>query len=244
MEEITRKPTGIGGLDSIIEGGIPKGDSILVTGGPGTGKSTFAIQFLVTGCTQFDETGIYVTFEEREHKVVRNMARFGWDLKPLIEEGKFILLSLIPTKTFSSEYVVSDQTKLQHKFDIEEVTRIIEDKIKTTNAERVVIDSITALGLMTTDEMELRQQVLNLIGQLGNLETTCILTAEKSERHGVEEYLSDGVIALENTGGGKFPTIRIVKLRGTDHDRYWHPYEIGTEGINIFYQERSFDENE
>ncbi len=244
MEDIVRKPTGIDGLDEMMEGGIPKGDCILVTGGPGTGKSTFAIQFLVTGCTQEDETGVYVTFEEREHKIIRNMARYGWDLRPLMEEGKLVLLSLIPTKSFASEYVIADRDRLQHRFDMDEVTKLIIQRIKDSGAERVVIDSITALGLMTADEMALRQQVLELIGRMGELDTTCIFTSEKSETPGVEEYLTDGVIALENTGGGKFPTMRIVKMRGTDHDRYWHPYEIGPRGIKVFYQERGFEEEE
>jgi circadian clock protein KaiC len=244
VEDFERKPTGIEGLDNMIEGGIPRGDCVLVTGGPGTGKSTFAIQFLVTGCTGFDETGVYVTFEEREHKVIRNMKRFGWDLEPLIDSGRLILLSLIPSKSFASEYVIADTNRVQHRFDMEEITKFIEERVQDSKAERVVVDSITALGLMTPDEMELRQQVLELIGRMGELHTTCIFTAEKTETHGVEEYLSDGVIALVNTGGGKFPTMRIVKLRGTDHDRYWHPYEIGPEGIKVFYRERAFEEDE
>ncbi|MFX0200505.1 MAG: ATPase domain-containing protein, partial [Candidatus Hodarchaeota archaeon] len=96
--------TGIPGVDKILaDQGIPKGHTILVSGGPGSGKTTFAIQFLYVGAAQYEEPGVYVTLDEEPGDIKENMIAYGWDLKKLEDENKLKFINISPVRVAPSE---------------------------------------------------------------------------------------------------------------------------------------------
>ena len=107
--DIERVKTGIPGLDELIEGGFPRGDTILIAGKAGTGKSILATQFIYKGAIEYDEPGVFVTLEEPPHLIKRNMLRFGMDLDALIAKGKISIVDLSPRfdRFFVIETIIS-----------------------------------------------------------------------------------------------------------------------------------------
>ena len=156
---------GIPGLDDMIEGGIPDGYSVLVTGGPGTGKTTLGMQFLYEGARKFGEKGLYVTFEENPENMRRNFSKYGWDLdeveilclkprrvEPLDKKGEdsFILPWSAYTGKKDSKFPMSS-------FSIKDVKSLIKKKAEEENIERLVLDSLSSLILLEGDKFKVRQ---------------------------------------------------------------------------------------
>ena len=210
MDE-SRVPTGIDGLDNLIEGGIPKGSLVLLAGNPGTGKTVFGIQFLFKGAKDCDENGIYVSFAESEETIIYNMSKlFGCDLRNEVS-GKVKIL---------------DFTTVTEK-GLGTLLEIILEKVTELNAKRLVIDSFSAMAQAFKEPMEARSVLHNILGKLvRNLGCTTILIVEVPigvEKIGisVEEFVADGVIILrkDNYEGRLIREIEIEKLRGTKLER-------------------------
>ncbi len=227
-----RVPTGIPGLDEVMEGGFEEGSYNLVAGGAGSGKSIFAMQFLVTGIEKYNEPGIYVTFEEKKENVYRHMLAFGWDLAKYEKLGKFEFIEYTPE---------------QVKKMLEEGGGLIESLIKKINAKRIVLDSITAFSLLFKDELNRRQGILSLIDLMRKWSITALLTAEfepNVERPSSSsiEFEVDSIILLyyPREGDTRKRALEILKMRGTEHSKKIFPLRITDKGITIYPKERIF----
>ncbi len=220
---MNRIKTGIPGLDELIEGGIPEGASVLVSGGPGCGKSILCLQYLYAGAKEYNEPGLYATLEEGPHNLWWNMQRFKWELIPLERENKLKILKFDP-----------DPEAKAH-LDLQ-IKRII-DKAREMQAKRLVIDSITAFSFWAEDTAKIRAAMYFLIEELRNLGCTTLLTCETKggkadlSRFGVEEFLADGVLQLFFMPPNR--AIFVRKMRGTNHDAKVHPVTITDRGIDV-----------
>lgn len=217
-----RVKTGIPGLDELLEGGFPKGATILLTGGCGTGKTTFGVQFLYFGAKDYGENGVYISFEEEPEDIMRNMSGYEWNLKELMEQRKIGIL----------------KTELH---DFSALKRFIENSVDKFGAQRMVIDSLTLLGLFMKEEYELRRGLIGLMRYLRKHEITTIVTSEvplgseKLSFFGIEEYAVDGVIKLyyRMVGSEFLRMIGIIKMRGTKHSTKLHPIEFTPQGMVV-----------
>ena len=230
-----RVPTGIYGLDELIEGGFPRGRQILVSGDPGTGKTTFGIQYLVKGIEEYGEPGIYLTFEQNPETVKEDMLRFGWDLDKLEKQGDLIIIdATAPIFGLSSteEFIITKE-----EYNVKGVIEKLIQATKEIGAKRLVIDSITDLASRYSEDWQVRKiiHLINLV--LHKLKLTSILISELEtfSSYKVEEYLADGVIWLRYDDKLRFGrTILIRKMRGTNHSNKIYPYKIeGGKGISI-----------
>lgn len=247
-----RVKTGIKGLDELIEGGLPKGYSFLLLGGPGTGKTTFGAQYLFKGITESQENGMYVTFDEPPYSISGNMLRYGWDLSAEEKQGKFSFVDVSPIKRETKGTFVPAALQQSFlgaaKFNLEDVVNVIAEVKKKVNAQRCVIDSITALTLQYKDEFEIRQQTLRLIKLLTEMDLTTIMLAENPEDRqdmttfGAEAFLSQGVIVLHmyRIEESNVRALEVRKMRGVKHTDRLCPYRITAEGIEVYPEETVF----
>ncbi len=240
---MNRVPTAISGLDELIEGGFIENDVILITGGPGAGKSTFGIQFLYEGINKYGDPGVYVTLEESPARIIRNMWRHSWDLERPIKEGK---LRIIRANPIAYGRYIKESAQAEGITDVETATvenllKQIFSQVKEIGAKRLFIDSITSLK-MSSDETTVRHMIMEFIKNLENFDCTTLITSElhnNLQEFSVEEYLSEGVIRLHMTriGGNRVRAIEITKMRGVKHDEILHPYAITDEGIVVYPSE-------
>ena len=233
---IRKVKTGIPGMDEVLHGGIPERNVVLLSGGPGTGKSIFSQQFLWNGF-QMGEPGIYVTLEEHPVQVRENMAQFGWDLRKYEDEGLFAMVDAFTSGIGKSKeyekYIVHDLT------DIREFVDVLRTAVKDIDAKRVVIDSVTTLYI--NKPAMARGVVMQLKRVLAGLGVTSILVSQISvgERGfggpGVEHGV-DGIIRLDldEIDGELKRSLIVWKMRGTSHSMRRHPFEITDEGIIVY----------
>jgi len=233
---VERVKTGIPGFDEILNGGVPKRNVVLLSGGPGTGKSIMASQFLWNGL-QMGEPGIYVALEEHPVQVRINMKQFGWDVKQYEQQGVFAVVDAftggIGEAAKREKYVVKDPT------DVNELIDVLRAAIKDVNAVRVAIDSVSTLYL--TKPSVARSVLLALKKVLSGAGTTSILVSQVSvtERGfggpGVE-HAADGIVRLDldEVEGELVRSIIVWKMRGTSHSLKRHPFDITDKGIVIY----------
>jgi circadian clock protein KaiC len=223
----------IEGFDDISHGGVPTERTTIISGTSGTGKTLFALQFLYRGIVDFDEPGVFVTFEESPNDIKKNALSFGWDLDALINQGKLFLLDASPDP--EGEDIVGN-------FDLSALIERIQYAIKKYAATRVAIDSVTAVFQQYDAAPVVRREIYRLTARLKLLGVTTVMTTERVEeygpiaRFGVEEFVSDNVVILRNVleGERRRRTLEILKLRGTSHMKGEYPFTITPEGINIF----------
>ena len=241
--------TGIEGLDIMLDGGLPAGSTILVSGKIGTGKTIFAMQFMVSGARDHDEPGVFVTVDERPEDLRRAMLNFGWDLASLEKEGK---LAIVDVASLVAELPSKEEYKVTGELSVDNVVSAIIDVANSIGAKRLVLDSIPALG-MQMDLPSLRKVLHRLVQLLINLECTSLLTTEIDEatknisKYRVEEFLTRGVIILdliEDKRGVATRTVKIRKMREVDHDLNKRPIKITSEGIVVYQSEKLFGEEE
>lgn len=231
MKKKKRTKTGIKGLDEVLNGGIPKNSSVLVAGPSGSGKTTCSIEFLYKGITEHNQNGLYLSFEEYPKEIKKNLP-FDWNLDKLEEENKLSLVKYDP-------------------FQYEDIIDLIRNSVKEVHAQRVAIDSLTALSLYVGDVKDIRKLILDINEQLRKLQCTSIYTGEikndapeQISRFGVEEFIADGIIKLFLTRKRSElkKGILVRKMRGTNHDKKIHPLDIGDDGIRVFSEEEAFSE--
>ncbi len=221
--------TGIPGLDKIMGGGIPVTQLSLLTGTSGTGKTTFCMQFMHEGIKKFGDRGVYLSFEESSKSIKENVKEFGWDIDALEKSGKFSFIKYDP-------------------YHIEEVFDVLESSIRQTKANRVVVDSISALGLHVKDDSELRKMIFDLSMILRKLNCTSLIVSEivpgtkGISRYGVEEFVADNVVVLyyERLQSTFSRAIQVWKVRGAKHSEKLHPYKISEKGITVYPDEEAF----
>src|SRR5579862_6701442 len=222
--------SGISGLDEITLGGLPRGRPTLVCGGPGCGKTLFAMEFLVRGAAQFDEPGVYVTFEESEEELAANVRSLGFDVEALVAQGKLAF-----------DYVHVDRHEIEETgdYDLEALFLRLDDAIASVGARRVVLDTIESLFAGFSNLALLRSELRRLFRWLKDRDVTVVITGERGDgtltRQGLEEYVSDCVILLDHRIEEQISTrrMRVVKYRGTSHGTNEYPFLIDEQGISV-----------
>lgn len=227
---LRKASTGISGLDEILEGGLPAGRPTLICGGAGSGKTLLTIEFLVRGANQFDEPGVFMGFEETRSELAQNVASLGFDLEQQIAARKLVI-----------DYVLVERSEIHETgdYDLEGLFVRLGHAIDAIGAKRVAIDSIETLFTGLRDTTVLRAELHRLFRWLKEKGVTALITAERGEgsltRHGMEEYVSDCVILLDNRVSNQFATrrLRIVKYRGSRHGADEFPFMIGDTGLSV-----------
>ena len=222
--KIARIPSGIPGFDKIVEGGLKKGSINLVCGGAGSGKTTFAVQFLMEGI-KGGEPGIYITFEERKEKLYDDILEFGWDLQKYEEMGLFKFLVYAPE---------------QIKRVLVEGGGTIDAIITQMRAKRLVIDSITSFALLFQDELTQKESSLALFELINRWGCTAILTSQAVQLSPEDltaqlQFEVDSIIILYHfkSKGVRSRAIEVLKMRGTRTPEKTIKLEIGKGGITI-----------
>ena len=238
-------PTGIEGLDELISGGFPQGRVILVLGGPGSGKTILASQFLYKGISERNENAVFVSLDESKDHYYQEMLKFGWDFKKAEDEGKFLFvdatrlsrLAIIKEKMLKEETSSLRGKQLQ----IDKLVEELQVRIQQVNAKRVALDTLAALFYRFTDPIERRTAGVDLIEALSDLGATTIVTSELShlslERDlSDEEFLVHGVIMLQTlfSGGTATRAVQVEKMRGVSVNTNLVPYSIDKSGIEIY----------
>jgi circadian clock protein KaiC len=230
LPALAKAPTGIRGLDDVTDGGLPRGRPTLVCGPAGSGKTLLAMEFLVRGITQFGEPGVFVAFEETRDDLVANVASLGFDLAQLEADGTLVL---------DHVNVVAAELVEAGEWDLEALFIRLGAAIDTVGARRVVIDTIETLFGAFDDAARLRSELQRLFLWLKARGITAVITGERGEgaltRHGIEEYVSDCVIVLDNLVSEQTSTrrLRVLKYRGSLHGTNEYPFLIGQRGISV-----------
>ncbi|MBV9866086.1 MAG: AAA family ATPase [Abitibacteriaceae bacterium] len=229
---IERVPTGIPGVDDLIEGGLPRGRIVLLSGPAGAGKTTFGFQFLHHGITTAEENGVFVSLEEEIADLYQEMRRYGWNLMEFVGEKKLSLIkSPIPV-------VVNTPLTIDSLMDR------IHTAVVQVNAKRLVFDSLAALGLCYSDPVNLRRDVLRLCDLLRELGCTTLLTTEVPENDlhgagfGIEQLVTQGMILLHVSQ--TYRAIEVRKMRGTRHDTNVHRLRMSDRGLLVSPGEHPF----
>jgi circadian clock protein KaiC len=222
--------TGIEGFDEITNGGLPKGRPTLVCGGAGSGKTLLGIEFLVRGATQFNEPGVFMSFEETAEELTKNVTSLGFDLNRLIASKRLIV-----------DYVHIERSEIEEtgEYDLEGLFIRLGNAIDSIGAKRVVLDTIESLFAGLPNPSILRAELRRLFRWLKKKGMTAIITGERGEnaltRHGLEEYVSDCVILLDHRVSNQISTrrLRVVKYRGSTHGTNEFPFLIDERGIAV-----------
>jgi circadian clock protein KaiC len=230
MESLPKTPTGIEGFDEITGGGLPTGRPTLVCGGAGCGKTLFSMSFLVNGATQYDEPGVFMSFEESSDELAQNVASLGYDLPQLIKDKKLLL-----------DHVRVERSEIEETgdYDLEGLFIRLGFAIDSIGARRVVLDTIESLFAGLSNQTILRAELRRLFRWLKDRGVTAVITGERGDgtltRQGLEEYVSDAVILLDHRVNDQISTrrLRIVKYRGSAHGTNEYPFLIDEDGIAI-----------
>jgi circadian clock protein KaiC len=223
-------PTGIKGLDEITKGGLPKGRPTLICGSAGSGKTLFAMEFLVRGALDYKEPGVFMTFEETPEDLAKNFISLGFDINDMMSRG------LIAT-----DHIYIDRSEVQEtgEYDLEGLFIRLGHAIDSVGAKRVVLDTIEALFSGLSNIAILRAELRRLFHWLKERGVTAIITGERGEklltRYGLEEYVADCVILLDFRIQEQLSTrrLRIVKYRGSSHGSDEYPFLIDESGLSI-----------
>lgn len=227
---LPKSPTGIRGFDEITGGGLPQNRTTLICGGPGSGKTLFAIEYLINGIHEFNEPGVFIAFEETREDLIRNFASLGFDLAHLIEQGKLII-----------DEIVMDTHHAQQTgdYDLEGLFIRLEYAINKVNAKRIAIDTIEVIFDLLGNSARLRSELRRLFRWIKEKKVTTVITSESEKglltRHDIEPYVSDCVIFLDQRLQDQLARrrLRIVKYRGSLHGTDEYPFLIDQDGMSV-----------
>jgi len=237
-----RVPTGISGLDTLIEGGFAQDTVNLVVGPPGSAKTLFAAQFIYNGAKFYDEKGVFLALEESRDNVLRAITNFSPDFEEMVNEGKINLIDF-------GEIRKSCDTEEELKGEVASLSTIqkfLNNYLNTSGAKRVVVDSLSAISLYYPMMNNMRRELFRFARFLKDREVTTVLVSElvtdDDRIFNVEQFVSDSVILLgyENVNNEFRRTITVYKMRFTRHDPYKHPFRISEEGIEVWPKEQIF----
>ena len=230
LPSIGKSPTGIGGLDEITQGGLPQGRPTLLCGSAGCGKTLFGMTFLYNGAVEYNEPGVFLAFEERPDDLIKNVGSLNYDIQKLIAEKKLAI-----------DHVELERSKIAEsgEYDLEGLFIRLGFAIDSIGAKRVVVDTIETLFGGLENEQLLRSELRRLFEWLKEKGVTAVITGERGEgtltRYGLEEYVADCVILLDNRVHDQLSTrrLRIVKYRGSAHGTNEYPFIIDEQGITV-----------
>jgi len=228
--KLLKSPTGIQGLDEVTNGGIPKNRSTLLLGNTGSGKTILAMEFLVNGIVLFDEPAVFMAFEEKKEDLLMNLKSLTYNLDTHIANNKIYIEEVL---------INPDEMRETGIYDLEGLFVRLEQAINKVRAKRVVLDSLDKLfyGL---DNKILRSEFLRLLSWLNKMKVTSIISSEIGDHflthRGIEEYVANCVIALDNRVTNQISTrrLRIVKYRGSIHGNNEYPFTIDEKGISVY----------
>jgi circadian clock protein KaiC len=227
---LTKVPSGIAGFDQVTSGGLPAGRTTLVCGGAGCGKTLFAMEFLVNGARDHGEPGVFIAFEETDDELASNVASLGFDVGKLVRDKLLVI-----------DHIKIDRREIEEagEYDLEGLFVRIDHAIREIDAKRVVIDTLEALFSGFDNEALLRAELRRLFHWLKGRGVTSVVTAEQGDGHltrsGLEGYVSDCVISLDNRVDDQVSTrrMRIVKYRGSAHGSNEYPFLIDEDGFSV-----------
>ena len=228
--QLRKAATGIDGLDAIMEGGLPAGRPTLLCGAAGCGKTLFGVTFLAEGSLRFGEPGVLISFEERPQDISENVASLGYNLPRLVVEKKLFI---------DQVQIERGENEESGSFDLEGLFVRLGYAIDAVGAKRVVLDTIENLFAGLSDAAIVRSELRRLFTWLKERGVTAIITGERGEgqltRHGLEEYVSDCVVLLDNRVQNQITTrlLRVVKYRGSTHGTNEYPFLIDEKGISV-----------
>jgi len=219
--------TGVAGLDEMLAGGFPSGSVVLVTGLPGTGKTCFGLQFLLSGVAG-GEKAVFLSLEEDVPQLTETARQFHWPVDEALRTGALKIVRIDPKETKQSLHRIQGE---------------LGKELEALGATRIVVDSVSLLNMLSDDEPGRRATLFALAGACRASGATTVLTAEADPRHpeitrdGLSEYVSDGVVLLGYRTGGDGHrvglSLRILKMRRTAHVRTVQPYAIGPNGLVV-----------
>jgi circadian clock protein KaiC len=226
---VTKMLTGIEGFDEITDGGLPRGRTTLVMGGPGCGKTVFALQAVVNGARRSKQASIFVAFEESTAQIVANAATFGWDLPALVKKKLFFLdARLAPEVVKAGE------------FDLIGMLNLLEAKAKEIHATSVVFDGIDVLLGLLDDPTAERREVYRIRDWLMRTGLTGIITQkvggnDGDHRYGFLQFMVDCVVVLRHqvVDGSGFRNLRVMKYRGSGFSGDEFPITLTSEGMQL-----------
>jgi len=242
--ESERVPTGIPGFDELCGGGLLRDRTYLVSGAAGAGKTIFGLQYIYNGITKYGESGIYIATEERPDQVRENVKNFGWDFEVMEDEGKLAIIDACSTKIgIPSHEKYVDVRPFDLRSMMDQIIAI-QDQI---DAKRAFFDGTTSIGFYLQDPSKIRVELLKLSTTLEVLGLTSLMTCEvidenMASRFGVETFVTEGTILMyyKRTNHVRVRSIEIAKMRGSDHSKGIHPYEITSEGIIVHPHEEVY----
>ncbi|HEY9853939.1 MAG TPA: circadian clock protein KaiC [Leptolyngbyaceae cyanobacterium] len=228
--QLPKCPTGIQGLDEITYGGLPKGRPTLVCGSAGCGKTLLAMEFLLHGIKQYGEPGVFISFEETAEELTQNVTSLGWDLKQLIADRKLVI-----------DCIYIDRSEIQEtgEYDLEGIFVRLGSAIDAIAAKRIVLDTVEVLFAGLSNTSIVRSELRRLFRWLKTKGVTAIVTGERGvnslTRQGLEEYVSDCVIRLDQRVQDELSTrrLQILKYRGSSHETNEYPFLIEEDGISV-----------
>jgi circadian clock protein KaiC len=225
VREDVRVKTGIPELDEMLRGGFMEGDSVLIAGSAGSGKTTLALEYLVNGIVKFGVPGVYVTFEQMPDQIYRDAKNFGWDLRKMEEENKFRLVCTSPELLLESRG-----------------ENLLDEVINEVHPRRIVIDSLTHLEMFVA-KGDLRKEAYRVVSFLKTKGMSSLLIWEDGQKTGnlfsVTEtglsFLVDCIVALKpvEIESSIRKALVILKMRGSDHDKRLREFEITSQGIKV-----------
>lgn len=219
--KINKVKSGNAKFDKLIGGGFESGSSNLIIGGNGSGKTIFAMQFLIEGIKN-KENVLYITFEESKENFYRNMAEIGWDLNKMEKTGKFTFLEYSPEKI---------------KIMLDEGGGSVESIIIKNKIKRMVIDAVSSFSMLFKEDSSKRQNINALFDLIKKWDCTTLLTfSDKDEEDApIVEVQSDSLILLnfDKIKGKRQRTLEVIKMRGTDHSKDTYSFDIGRGGIKL-----------
>ncbi len=237
-----RVPTGIQGLDDLIEGGFAENTVNLVVGPTGSGKTLLGAQYILNGAKYYDEKGIFLILEESRENVLRAVRNFDMDFEGYEKEGMVNLIDFGEIrKACDAEEELSGEIA-----SLATIRNFLDRYIVTSGANRVVVDSLSAIGLYYPKIDNLRRELFRFCRFLKEKGVTSVLISEEIGHNpfkfNVEQYVSDSVIILgyDNVNNEFRRTITVYKMRFTKHDPYKHPFQISEEGIEVWANEQIF----
>ncbi len=230
LMNLLKSPTGIQGFDEITGGGLPSGRPTLVCGGAGCGKTLFGMEFLIRGATMFNEPGVFMSFEETNEELIKNVSSLGFDLVDLVRHKKIAL-----------DHVHIERSEIEEtgEYDLEGLFIRLNYAIDSIGAKRVVLDTIESLFAGLPNQLILRAELRRLFRWLKTKGVTAIITGERGgenlTRQGLEEYVSDCVIMLDHRVTEQTSTrrLRVVKYRGSMHGTNEYPFIIDENGFSV-----------
>ena len=238
-------PTGVKGADALLDSkGIPKGYSVLVLGAPGSGKTTFGLQFLKKG-TESNERGVYVSMDEQPEMLLANAQTLGLGMKELVDTGRIAVIDASPIRVLPAKMKIGGAEAGRKEFALATLVTSITEAVERTKATRIVIDPVSTLTIHFQDEYERRVAFLDLLAAVAKTRCTTLLLAEMAEQaadrtYHFEEFIAHGVILLNKakTDGTYTRVFSVEKMRGINHDAQPHPYTIAQGGIQVFPEEQ------